>query len=79
MSVNPDTAAPGGSEMTERVPYTLWRMDCPFRKTGSPITGNIGSTYRSVVIMETAEFQRMLRDHPSLTAEDVKFNLGSFE
>lgn len=73
-----DTPAPA-LEAAERKPYTLWQMTCPFRKAGAPITGNIGSTYRSVVIMETSEFQRMLADHPTLTADDVKYNLGTFE
>ena len=63
-------ALPGGEgrEPTTREPYRIWKEWMPFRKNGSPVVGNMGSSGASVVIIRADVFQRMLREHPTLMA-----------
>jgi hypothetical protein len=50
--------------------YTIWATLAPFRKNGTPVIGNMGSTVKDVVVMESETFRRLVREHPSLaTAE----------
>ena len=57
--------------------YTIWSVATPFRKDGTPVMGNMGSTIKSVVVMESATFKRILAEHPSL--QTAQFNVGTFD
>lgn len=59
------------------VPYTMWVAYCPFRKNGSPVLGNLGSSIKSVVVMTTDEWRRLCANVPQL--QTTTFNVGSFE
>jgi hypothetical protein len=58
-------------------PYTMWVAHCPFRKNGSPVLGNMGSSIKGVVVMTTDEWKRLCADVPQLAT--TQFNVGSFE
>lgn len=58
-------------------PYTIWVDVCAFRKDGTPITGNIGSSVRRVVIIESETWNRLVADVPRLGT--TNFRVGTFE
>ena len=60
----------------EREPYTVWATAAPFRKNGTPIVGNVGSSIESVVIMKADTFKRLVNE-PGLA--QVEWRLGTFE
>jgi hypothetical protein len=64
---------------TPAKPITLWSIACPFRKTGSPVVGTMGTSIRDVVVMEADEWKRMLRLIPADVLEKTQFNVGSYE
>jgi len=57
-------------------PYKIWSLPTPFDKHGAPVMGTVGATVRHVVVFETAEFKRLLNDHPSLAT--AQFLLGAY-
>lgn len=65
--------------MTEPVKpkYRIWTMECPFRKTGSPVVGNMGSSVKTVVIFEMETWKRLCEDVPQL--QTTMFEVGSYE
>lgn len=67
----PDPASPSVHE-----PYTIWTATVPFRRDGTPVVGNMGSSARRCVILDIETFQRMLREHPTLASDATLFNLG---
>lgn len=58
-------------------PYTMWVAHCPFRKSGSPVLGTMGSSEQPVVVMTTAEWRRLCADVPQL--QTTQFRVGSFD
>ena len=58
-------------------PLTMWVMECPFSKHGTPVVGNMGRTIRRVVVMEAETFKAMLAAHPSLKTQE--FKVGTFD
>ena len=55
----------------------MFAMHCPFRKTGSPVVGNMGATVRQVVLFEMAEWQRLCEQVPQLAT--TQFRVGTLE
>lgn len=74
-----NVALPQGSN--EAVPakpqYRIWAMQCPFRKTGSPVLGTFGASIRGVVIFDVATWKRLCQDVPQL--QTTMFEVGSYE
>ncbi|HET8777959.1 MAG TPA: hypothetical protein VFN76_09900 [Candidatus Limnocylindria bacterium] len=69
------TQRPG--ETVARAPYTMWSMAAPFRKNGTPVVGTMGSSIRSVVIMEAETFKRLVAENHDL--ETAEFRVGRVE
>ena len=65
------------AEIPERAPYRLWPADMPFRRDGTPVVGNMGSSVRSVVIMETETFQRLVAENPGLAT--AQFEVAQYD
>lgn len=63
--------------MTPTRPIRIWNMGCPFRKNGTPVMGNMGSSIRSVVVMTAEEFKRLIAENPALNT--VQFEIGTFD
>lgn len=57
--------------------YRIWAMLCPFRKTGSPVVGNMGSSVESVVIFKLETWKQLCQDVPQL--QTTLFEVGSYE
>jgi len=58
-------------------PITIWAMDCPFRKAGSPVLGTMGSTIRRVIVIEADQWRQLCADVPQL--QTTQFNVGTLE
>ena len=61
----------------EKPKYRIWAMHCPFRKTGSPVVGNMGASIKPVVIFEMATWTRLCQDIPAL--QTTMFEVGSYD
>lgn len=57
--------------------FTIWAMDCPFRKAGSPVLGTMGSSIRRVIVIEMDEWQRMNDAIPQLAT--TQFRVGTYD
>jgi hypothetical protein len=55
----------------------IWAAHCPFRKSGSPVLGNVGATIRPVIVMEMDTWTRLCQDVPAL--QTMQFEVGTFE
>jgi hypothetical protein len=58
-------------------PVTMFAMHCPFRKSGSPVLGNMGSSVRAVVVFEMSEWQRLCAQVPQLAT--TQFRVGTYD
>ena len=71
----PPPPAPGAP--TPETPVTMWAAHCSFRKNGSPVLGNWGSTVRQVVLFDMAEWKRLCEQVPALAT--TQFRVGTYE
>ena len=62
------------SELPPNAP-TIYVMQGPARKDGSPVLGNFGARIGEFVIMDVATWKRLCADHPTLA--QTKFRVGS--
>lgn len=69
---NPTSGLP---ENGEAPPFTIWALHCPFRKEGSPVLGNMGSSIRGVIVMEAETWKQLCEAHPSLKTQ--QFRVGT--
>ena len=51
---------------------TIWVLECPFRKDGSPVLGTFGATVRRVVVVEAEEWRRLCELHPALLTQSFR-------
>jgi hypothetical protein len=51
-------------------------MHCPFRKSGSPVLGTMGSSIQPVVVMTTETWTRLCADVPQL--QTTMFEVGAW-
>lgn len=58
-------------------PFRMWVMECPFRKTGTPVLGSFGASSANVVIMRADEWKRLCEEVPQLAT--TQFEVGSWE
>lgn len=58
------------------VKYRIWAMHCPFRKSGSPVLGTMGSSIQPVVVMTTETWTRLCADVPQL--QTTMFEVGAW-
>lgn len=74
----PQQAAAATNEVAPLKPqYRIWVMQCPFRKTGSPVLGTFGASIRGVVIFDIETWKRLCQDVPQL--QTTMFEVGSYE
>ena len=52
----------------------MWVMECPFRKTGSPVLGTFGARSENVVIFTLAAWKRLCAETPQL--QTTMFEVG---
>ena len=62
--------------MSTPASYRIWKMLCPFRKTGSPVLGTFGKSAATVIILRVEVFRQLIDDHPSLAT--AQFEVGEF-
>ena len=55
----------------------IWVMHCPFRKTGSPVLGSMGSTIQPVVVMTMETWKELCARVPAL--QTTQFKVGSYD
>lgn len=72
-----DTAQGQGQGEGQQPPPRIWTAYCPFRKTGSPVLGNMGATVEAVVVMKMDTWTRLCREVPAL--QTMQFEVGTFE
>lgn len=53
-------------EIEAPAPYRIWPESMPFRRNGTPVVGNMGSSVRRVVIMDAETFKRLVSETPAL-------------
>ena len=58
-------------------PLRIWAMACPFRKNGTPVLGTMGTTVRSVIVIEHDTWKRLCEEVPQL--QTTQFEVGTFE
>jgi len=76
-SLPPSPTSEQEAEPVKATPYTIWAMDCPFRKSGSPVLGNMGSRVERVIIIDAKTWNRLIAEHPSLAT--AQFRVGEYE
>lgn len=52
----------------------IWVLNCPFTKTGFPVTGTFGRTIQPVVIMTMDTWKKLCADVPQL--QTTQFEVG---
>lgn len=58
-------------------PFRIWVADCPFRRNGSPVLGTMGSSVRTIIVIEDETWRRLCAEVPQLAA--THFEVGTFE
>lgn len=58
-------------------PLRIWATGCAFRKTGSPVLGNMGATIQPVVVMTMATWNELCARVPQL--QTMQFEVGTFD
>jgi hypothetical protein len=58
-------------------PVTMWVAECPFRKNGSPVLGNMGARLDIVILFSSAEWKRLCVEVPALAT--MQFRVGTYE
>lgn len=53
-------------------PITMFVVACPFRKDGSPVVGNIGSSVRRVIIIDADNWTRLKDAIPALQTQTFR-------
>lgn len=71
----PQEPKPTGSASV--APYTMWVAHCPFRRSGSPVLGTMGSSIQGVIVMTTDEWRRLCDAVPQL--QTTQFRVGTFD
>lgn len=61
-------------QATEKKPYRIWTLYCPFKKSGFPSVGNFGSQINQVVIIDIPTWNRMCAEMPAL--KTAQFQVG---
>lgn len=74
---NTDSRSVVSRDPLDDKPVTMWYLECPFRKSGSPVMGNVGTSVRHVIVFEYDEWLRFAKLHP--TIETQQFNVGTLE
>jgi hypothetical protein len=64
-------------QVIETKPLRIWAAHCPFRKTGSPVLGTMGSSIKPVVVMTMDTWNKLCADVPAL--QTMQFEEGTFE
>ncbi len=59
--------------MSEK-PIRMWVMECPFRKSGSPVLGSFGASSDNVVIFRIEAWKRLCAEVPQL--QTTVFEVG---
>jgi len=59
---------------SETKPIRMWVMECPFRKTGSPVLGTFGARSQNVVIFTLESWKRLCQVVPQL--QTTMFDVG---
>lgn len=62
---------------TAEQPFRIWAMECPFRRSGSPVMGTFGATAKPVVVMTTETWARLVQRIPEL--KTMQFEVGTFD
>lgn len=73
--LQPET--PPAPDVGEKPKYRIWAAHCPFRKSGTPVLGTMGSTIRGVVVFEMETWTRLCQDVPQL--QTTLFEVGTFD
>ena len=58
-------------------PLRIWAMHCPFRKTGSPVLGSMGSSVQPVIVMTLETWQALCQRDP--TIQTMPFEVGTYD
>lgn len=61
----------------EKPKYRIWAAHCPFRKSGSPVLGTMGSRIEEVIVIRVETWKRLCEDVPQL--QTTLFEVGTFE
>lgn len=56
-------------------PFRMWVAECPFRKNGTPVLGNMGARAEPVVVMTTETWRRLCDAVPQL--QTTMFEVGT--
>ena len=58
-------------------PLRIWGLQCPFRKSGSPVLGTMGSQWKTVIVIEADVWRQLCERVPAL--QTMQFEVGSYE
>jgi hypothetical protein len=72
MSMPPDSSR---SPLAADPLIRIWTLHCPFRKSGSPVVGTMGSSIRTVILIETDMWKRLCEEVPQL--QTTQFEVGT--
>lgn len=62
---------------SEKKPFRMWVMHCPFKKDGFPSLGSFGKDIKPVVIITMDEWNRLNESIPELAK--TMFEVGSYD
>jgi hypothetical protein len=72
----PEDVTASSSQSTGARPIRMWVMECPFRKTGSPVLGTFGASSDHVVIFRMEAWKRLCAE--VLQLQTTMFEVGSW-
>ena len=58
-------------------PLRIWAMHCPFRKTGSPVLGSMGTSVRPVIVMTMETWYALCQRFPEI--QTMQWEVGTYD